>query len=429
MNLRTYLSELQAQNSLIHIYDKVDLNLEVTTYLEKHKNQPILFHNLVNSDFPLVGNLLPSRHHLHNICGNKGKIHKSFQELIKRRSNPSLVEETPELLREGKVDLFSYPIPKFFPSDGGRYLTSGIVFASFPNNDTMSNASIHRILITTRDKGVIRLVPRNLYQIFKENKKHGDDTPIAIVVGYHPSLALAASTPLPYGESELSIANSLLDNKLKVSKSPEYGITIPSDVEFIFEGRILAEEEELEGPFVDITGTLDQTRAQPVIKFDRVFHKENAIFQTILPSSNEHYLLMGFPREIAIYDSVLKIVPKIKDVVLTPGGCGWLHAVIALKEYKYGDPKNVAFAAFSAHPSLKWCTIVDDDIDIHNPIEVEWATVTRTRKQDIIVIDETRGSSLDPAKNPRNQTSIKVIIDATKNGKGKNNEFNRVTKF
>lgn len=427
MNLHEYLSELKNDDLLVEIEKEVNLDLEISSYLTKYPDKAVMFHKPGKSEIRLVGNLLTTRRQLYSICGIKENLHEGFKKLVENSKEPKMVEDNPTFCCEKKVNLLSLPIPKFFPSDGGRYLTSGIVFAKFPENGK-SNGSIHRIMITGKDSGVIRLVPRDLYQIFKENQKMGNDTPVAIAVGYHPALALAASMPLPYGETELATANAIMNNKLTVTKSPEYEILVPTDVEFILEGKIVADEEQEEGPFVDITGTIDQVRKQPVIKIERMYHKENPIFQTVLPAAAEHYILMGFPREIAIYNAVSYVVPKVKDVRLTNGGNGWLHAVISIKDYKYGDPKNVAFAAFAAHPSLKWCTIVDEDIDVNNPTEVEWAVITRTRKKDIVVIDETRGSSLDPAKNPVTQTSIKVIIDATIKGKGEEKGFKRVIK-
>jgi len=284
-------------------------------------------------------------------------------------------------------------------------------------------------MITDETHGLIRLVPRDLYHIHQTNKQQDEDTPIAIVIGYPPSLALAASTPNPYGKSELDIANTLMFDNLELIETPKNNIYIPSDVEFVIEGRILANVEGNEGPFVDITGTIDAIRSQPVVEIEKIYHKAEPIFQTILPAYSEHFILMGFPREVQIFNGVSKVVPKVHDVHLTTGGSGWLHAIISITPQKLGDAKNAALAAFAVHPSLKWCTVVDNDIDIRNSTAIEWATITRAGEGDIIITNKVRGSSLDPSRDPRDGTTIKVIIDATKKEEKGNEGYERIIPF
>jgi len=124
---------------------------------------------------------------------------------------------------------------------------------------------------------------------------------------------------------------------------------------------------------------------------------------------------MGLYREALIWRYVSNIVPSVKDVVLTNGGCGWLHCVISIKKEREGDAKNVILAAFAAHPSLKAVVVVDDDIDARNPTEVEWAIATRYQPaEDTIILSGVRGSSLDPSSNQEKLLTSKIGIDATR---------------
>ncbi len=425
MDLHHYLNFLRANNLLLEFLEEVDLTLDIGNILNEHSSQTVLFHNVKGSSFPLIGNLLPSRKYLELIFSSSN-LHQSFLEFVKK-TTPCISEEAGSFSEYIKLkSLSSLPIPHFFPSDGGKYLTSGIVFSKFPNSDKV-NASIHRIMIKDSLKGIIRLVPRDLYQIHKINKSRNVDTPIAIAIGYNPLLALASSFNVPFGSSEMDVANAFFNHKLTTIKTPKHNISVPSNVEFLIEGTISSSELVEEGPFVDITGTVDDIRPQPVVNINHILHRPNGIFQTIMPASREHFLLMGFPREVQIYEAVSRVIPAVHDVYLTDGGSGWLHVVISITPSSIGDAKNAGFAAFAAHPSLKWCTIVNKDIDIHNAEEVEWATVTRTSAKDIIVIDKVRGSSLDPARNREDQTSIKVLIDATIEGKGDSKGFSKVS--
>jgi len=413
MSLRPYLEALRQSDFLVEIDDEVKMDYEITKHLQSNSNKAVLFNKVEDSHFPLIGNSLSSRKQLKLVLDEPEDYYNFFQQSLLNPKNPSMLETSLTFTNHKSVNLSHLPIPKFFPVDAGKYLTSGIVFAQFPGTDT-PNLSIHRIQILNDQKGAIRLVPRDLYRIFLENKNKGLDTPIAIVNGYHPILALAASSPTPLGKSELAIANSLMRGNLSVVKTPRYGITVPSDVEFILEGRILANEEVTEGPFVDITGTPDDARPQPIVEFEDVLYRDGAIFQTILPAYEEHFILMGFPREAEIHNRVSKVVPKVHGVYLTPSGCGWLSAVISVTTQSDTDGQKVGLTAFEAHPSLKWCTVVDEDIDICDEKAVEWARITRAGSNDITILENMRGSSLDPSRNREDYTSIKVIVNATK---------------
>jgi UbiD family decarboxylase len=417
MSLRPYLEILKQSDLLIDISDEVNPDYEITAHLQSNPSKAVLFSNVEGSDFPLVANCLSSRDHLKFALNGHQDYYSFFQQSLLNPQVPSLADSSLTFSITEPVNLSRLPIPKFFPSDGGRYLTSGIVFANFPGTNA-PNLSIHRIMILNDNQGAIRLVPRNLYNIFLENQNQGLDTPIALVNGYHPVLALASSSPTPAGSSELVFANSLLRGNLSIVKTPRYGILVPSDVEFILEGKILAEQETDEGPFIDITGTSDDIRSQPIIQFEEMYYRDQPLFQTILPAYEEHFILMGFPREVAIHNRVSKVVPKVHGVYLTPSGNGWLNAVIAVTTESDIDAQKVGLEAFEAHPSLKWVTVVNEDIDIRDEQAVQWARVTRAGVNDITILENMKGSTLDPSRRREDNTSIKVIIDATKK-KGK----------
>jgi UbiD family decarboxylase len=124
---------------------------------------------------------------------------------------------------------------------------------------------------------------------------------------------------------------------------------------------------------------------------------------------------MGLPHETMIWEAVSKVVPSVRAVNLSIGGCGWLHAIISIDKLVDGDAKNALTAAFSAHPSLKHAVVVDTDIDVCNPHEVEWAIATRFQAgEDMVMIPNTRGSTLDPSADQENGLTTKVGVDATR---------------
>ena len=221
--------------------------------------------------------------------------------------------------------------------------------------------------------------------------------------------------PASFGVSEYDIANRLLGGSLVLTECEHVDAYAPSDAEIVLEGKLRLDVNVTEGPFVDLSGTLDVQRQQPVIELVGVMHRENYLYHGLLPSGSEHRLLMGMPREPRIWEYVRNVVPNVRGINMTPGGMGWLHCVVSFEKFREGDPKNVLMAIFAAHPSLKHAVVVDSDIDPHNMQQVEWAIATRFKgDEDILLVPGVRVSSLDPAGDQEKELGCKVGIDATR---------------
>ncbi len=169
-----------------------------------------------------------------------------------------------------------------------------------------------------------------------------------------------------------------------------------------------------EGPFVDLTETYDIVRKQRVIRIKKIHHRDDPLFHILLPGGFEHKILMGMPREPTIFNEVGRVC-ECSGVNITPGGCSWLHAVVGIRKKSEDDGKKAIEAAFEGHKSLKHVVIVDDDIDIYDPLDVEWAIATRVQgDKDIVIKPNQKGSSLDPSADPHTYATCKVGVDATK---------------
>ncbi|QYZ80415.1 UbiD family decarboxylase [Methanofollis formosanus] len=304
------------------------------------------------------------------------------------------------------ADFSELPVMTFYPKDGGPYITAGIVFSRL---DGVENASIHRMMVTGKDRVAARLVEgRHTYVMHREALARGERLPIAMVIGAHPAVTFASCTRVPEGR-ELQFAAELLGGELPVWECPN-GVLVP-EAEIVLEGYIGNETAE-EGPFVDITGTYDFERIQPVIEFTGMWTKENPVYHSILPGGSEHRLLMGVPYEPKIYRAVAGVT-TVRNVVLTTGGCGYLHGIVQVRKNTQGDGKNAIMAAFAAHTSLKHVVVVDEDIDPFDPEDVEYAIATRVRgDRDLMVVTGVRGSSLDPCREG-DGTNVKIGVDAT----------------
>jgi len=340
-------------------------------------------------------------------------------DLVRRLS---LAEFQGNVVCEGNLpmsapDLQKIPVMKHFPRDAGKYITAGIVFSRYGDTE---NASIHRMLVLDEKRVAARLVEgRHTYTLHKAAVERGDRLPVAVAIGVHPTVTIASCTRVPKGK-ELSYAAELIGGEMPVYRCPN-GVLVP-DAEIVFEGYI-GNETTMEGPFVDITGTYDLVREQPVIEFTGMHLKKDFIYHGILPGGNEHKMLMGAPYEPSIYRAVGGVT-EVKNVVLTTGGCGYFHAVIQIRKQTQGDGKNAILAALASHTSLKHVVVVDTDINPSDIQDVEFAIATRVRgDKSLLVIPGARGSSLDPCK-AEDGTNVKVGIDATM-PLGREDEFRR----
>ncbi|MEM2911314.1 MAG: UbiD family decarboxylase [Candidatus Bathyarchaeia archaeon] len=417
MSLRSFLEKMETRGEVLHIKDELSTNFEISHLMKSFDNEGpvLLFENVEDSKTKVVANVCGTRSRICEALGvEPGRLYQKLLEAWRSPKKPKLVEDGPvkEVIEE--PDLSRIPVLTHFEMDAGPYITSAVVHAKGIEG-SVENVSIHRLQVLDEKHLAIRLVPRHLYHLWQMAKKAGMDLDVAISIGVNPAIMLAASSPVPLGISEFDVANSLLDDSLCLIKCKYVDAYAPADAELVLEGRISSTKEVTEGPFVDITGTYDVERKQPVVEIVNVMHRRDYIYQALLPSGAEHRLLMGLPREASIYEAVSKVVPKVHAVNLSIGGSGWLHAIISIEKQLEGDGKNALLAAFAAHPSLKHAVVVDSDIDVFNVSDVEWAIATRFQaSEDLLIIENVRGSTLDSSADQETGLTTKMGIDATR---------------
>jgi UbiD family decarboxylase len=304
---------------------------------------------------------------------------------------------------EDEVDLTRLPILTHCEHDGGPYATASIVVVK--DRELGYNASYHRLMLLGKDRVAARILPRHLAEYIKRGNRE-----VGISLGNHPAFLFAAAVSCELGKSELAIASALREMTFAHCTTNE--AMVPAGCELVLEGTVTDELVD-EGPFTDITGAYDIIRKERVIKINRVTHRRDPIYQAIMPGGAEHRFLMGTPREATIYREVNSVC-RCLDVRLTAGGSSWLHAVIRIKKEEASDPKRALEAAFRGHPSLKYAVVVDEDIDVGDSEQVEWAIATRAQMdQDLTLWPNEYGSSLDPSADQVSRKTCKAGLDAT----------------
>ncbi len=413
LTFREFVEKLRANKQVHELKKPIAKDLDMPGLMYELDGKPVYipkgFVVGANPKFAAVGNVFSTRDLVCEYLGiSKDQLIPALMNSVANPSAPVMVQKNEAPVLENSatdVDLSALPVPIHFEKDGGPYLSSAIVIAK--DKEYGQNMSFHRMMVIGKNRVVVRILKRHLQAFLDRN---GGELNVAIVVGAPINVMLAAATSVELGQDEITFANTLAPVRMVTL---DCGISIPADAEFAFEAKITKELHD-EGPFVDLTETYDVVRKQQVMEITKMYHRNDALWHVLPPGGLEHKVLMGMPREPTIFAEVNKVC-ECKRVNISPGGCSWLHAVVAIKKKHEDDGKKAIEAAFNGHKSLKHAIIVDDDIDVDNPLEVEWAIATRVQAdKDTVIKTKQKGSSLDPSADPHTYETAKMGIDATK---------------
>ncbi|NLG99881.1 MAG: UbiD family decarboxylase [Chloroflexi bacterium] len=409
MSLRDYFQQLEAQGQLLRVREPISKTYEIAGVLKQIEPRPVIFESVKESPFRVAGNLLCTKAAFAGYFGIEvSEIIPTLASAIDRRTPPEVTTSAPcQEVVETDPDLDRLPILRHCAQDGGNYISSGVVIASHPEYG--QNVDFHRMMQFSKNEMAVRVVRSRNFDTFLRDRKQID---VAVCIGNAPNILAAAATSVSLGINELEIANAL--EPFKVVKAKTVDVYVPAETEFVLEGTIYLDRLHAEGPFVDLTETYDIVRQEPVFEVKAITHRHDAIWHALLPGALEHKLLMGMPREPTIFKKVNEVV-RCLDVNVNPGGCSWLHAVVQIDKQAEDDGKKAILAAFEGHRSCKHVYVVDKDIDIYNPLEVEWAMATRFQgDRDLIMLERAPGSSLDPSASPGTHETTRLGFDLTK---------------
>lgn len=424
VDLRGFLALLESEGGLVRVKRDVSPKFELAAVTAKlDGKQAVMFEKVHGSKMKVACNVVGTPKKFYYALSGARKIekpqdvkraiHTRITEALISLSEPVKAQSGAPFEKNSSTNLNDLPIVTHFEKDAGPFITASIVFAKDQEKGSQ-NQSTHRLLHLDERHMAIRMVEgRHLHKCFTYAKDHGEDLKVAIGIGVHPAVSIAAAYQAAYGVDEMLIANSLLDGRLSLTRTSYSQLYVPSHTEIVIEGKILKDKTHEEW-MVEMLRTYDFKRKQPVFELEKIWFRDDPIYHDILPGYSEHRLLMGLPVEAKMFDYIKNVVPTTQAVHLTDGGSNWLSAVIQIKKRLEGEPKNALMAAFSAHPSLKMAIVVDEDIDPTDPVAVEYAIVTRSQAdKDFIIIPNSKGSSLDPSSDQTNLLTTKLGIDAT----------------
>ncbi len=422
-DLQAVIDHLEAMGRLIRVKGQVHLRFDLAGIAAKYEGgkQAVLFERVVGRDYPVFTGLYWSRETLGALFGRDplalpGYVRDCIQNWQSKPVAPKVVKTGPVLeVTEKDVDLGKLPIPIHALKDGGPYFDAGVVIARDPETG-VRNASIHRFMVVDSDRMTVNIdAGRHLELYLQKAERLGKTLPITLNIGCGPGLHFAAAAPAESAAleaDELGIASEFHGAPLELVAGATSDVEMVADAMWALECEIVPGEVDTEGPFAEVTGYYAHVDKRPVVHVRKIHRRDKPVFHTII-SGIEVWNSVGLLGEANVLSMLQKQVPGVRDVYFTHGGGGFYHAVVQIAQTRTGWTKQAIMAAFAAFAPLKMVTVVDEDVDIRNPMDVEWAMAERLDpKEGIVVIDKVFGHGLNPTF--PDYLGAKVGFDATR---------------
>ncbi len=422
-SFRSALDRMAAQGRLQAYTAPIDAELAVAGVMKKRDGGPaLLFTAIRGYDVPLVGNLLCCQPNCEAAFGLDFRgIRDAIGRALAEPVPPAVVAKAPaqERVHTKDIDLKSMlPVLFHTAEDAGHFITAGIVIVRDPETG-IYNASYHRLQLIGGNRTAIKLdYGRHLRLAYERAQRLGAALPIAVCIGADLALQYAAATmgsQMPERADELAAAGGFCGRPLAVVKAVSQDILVPAETEIVLEGRILTDQTIPEGPFGEFVGYLSPRGDAPIFEVTAVTHRTRPIYQAINGYGFETTMLRKYVLEASLLKVLQAAVPIVVDAEMTAGGLHRFHAVLQVRKstpQHEGLQRNAIFAAFGALKDLDQVIVVDDDIDIRNPHDVEYALATRMEaSRDLLVMPDGRGHEY--IRIGKNGIRAKLGIDAT----------------
>jgi 2,5-furandicarboxylate decarboxylase 1 len=423
-DMRGFMAALEAAGELRRVRRPVSTKFEIAAGIRRMGDTggpALLFEDVTGHDMPVVGGLFSTRRRalLALEVGSHAEGNAKFLHGLANPVDPVVVGAgaCQEVVRTGDdVDLHQLPLPVYSEKDGGAYVTVGLVISDDPV-DGRRNASVYREMrLDSRRLAVMSHVFQGLGTQIARAAELGRPLDVAIANGVHPVLLYASQAKVPHGVDELTIAGGILGRPVELVRCATVDLQVPADSEVVIEGRILPGELAEEGPFGEFTGYYGPSERNPVIQVSAITHRRDPIWLaglTGVPTTDNHVLKV-FAYESALLENLRRACPEVTAVCFPDWGGVQAAAVVALAQRYKGQARHLLLTALGDPSRPKWVIVVDDDIDVYDTEQVNWAISTRFQPaEDLVVVPRVAGGPLDPSAPEKEVISV-WGIDATR---------------
>lgn len=443
-DFREWLKRLESEEELLRIKAKVDWDGELPEIVRetfRQRGPALLFENIKDHDKTLGKKFfcggIASRRRIALMLGlsknaSREEITNVTRERIKNLVKPIMVNTGPvkeNIVKGANVHLYEFPVPKWHPLDGGRYINTFCAVVTRNPETAELNAGLYRGMISAGDKISVFLVPSQHWgEHFAKFQEMDKPMPVAVVYGCDETLVCAAALPHPHpGYSEYDISGGLRQQPLELVKCETSDLEVPATAEIVIEGIISGDPNtfEMEGPFGEWRGYYGEPRKRPVIKVNCITFRNDPILRgtlNALPSGviGEANILGTFAYDALVWNILeSQGIPGILDVISTP----W--TIIKVHKTESGQARRIAAALWGSKMALSFLEIivvVEENVDIHNFREVQWAILNCVDPtKDLVVFPGTGGDPLNPNQLAADKDELKygagkvnrLLMDAT----------------
>jgi 2,5-furandicarboxylate decarboxylase 1 len=418
-SLRTFLAELPDEE-VLRISEPMELDFLPTALileLEKRRRTPVvLIERPVGFDMPVVANLFASRDRIARMVGAPpGGFNDAWVRALADLVPPSIVGSGPvhEIVLQGSdLDAGTLPISRHFEKDAGRYIGSGILVCKDPDTG-VRNLSYQRLQLKGPGRFGASLHSRgHIWEHLQRSAARGRNLEVAIVIGAHPAINLAAGAKVAMDVDELEVAGALLGQPVELVRCKTIDVEVPAAAEIVLEGEILADVLEDEGPYGEYTGYSTDRSTRNVLVVKAITRRRNPIYHDIIPGySAEHLLLGRSAKEAHVHMRLKEMVPSLVALNFPKSGTHF-HAYMSMKKTAEGQARHALMLLLGLDPYLKLVVAVDEDVNVFEEDEVLWALATRFQADtDMFMVPQVFCNRLDPSS--RDGMSAKLALDAT----------------
>ena len=409
-DLRGFLRLLEKHKRLRVVQRPVDIgNIPYEVLRSEKKGKTVLFKDIKGYQGALVSNLLGGREFVALALGCSPE--ETLREYVRRMNHPVkpvILSRGPsqEVIRtKNKMDARLLPALTHCEKDAGPYITAGIAIARDPETQ-IRNVSVNRIQITGPQELLIN-IPQHLGHIHAKAEAMGKPLEVAVAIGNHPIELITACSKAPFGSDEFELSGGLRESPLELVSCKSISLQVPARAEIILEGEIPPHAKKEEGPFGDFMGYYVPATKSHVFQLKTITHRRDFIFQAIRAGSVEDGHLLSLSREAAIYSALIAKGIQVESVSLHTM---LFNGFVSIRKKHEDEPGAIISTAFDAYPWLKYCVVVDHDVDIFDARDVWWAVGTRScPERGTVLIEDSPGFYRDPYRLHQS----KLGIDAT----------------
>jgi UbiD family decarboxylase len=406
-DFREFLDALRKAGELLELDRAVSPELEVAKAMRKSASvsgPAIIFKNN-GTAFPLVGGVYNTRAKC--LIALQTTEKDAFDRVLRGMSTripPIVVADGPvheNILTGDAIDSSKLPIAKYSPDDGGRYITAGIIVSKDPETG-IPDIGHYRFEVVDKQTFTFLALPNHRFaRNMAKARSLGQTTfHAALLIGVDPVIAYTCPIQVPDGTNDFEVVGGMRGAALELVRCKTIDVEVPARAELVFELEVDFSQEAFEGPLGEFTGYYTPGSKKPIARIKAITHRNNAYFQGLLTGvpPTENHILKQLPYEASYFAMLKAQHPTLASVAIPASGGVAFYIVISMKQRYAGEARHAILTAIASSQRPKLVVVVDPDIDVRNPNQVEWAVAFRTQPaRDVIIVDGLPGGTLDPS--------------------------------